>query len=144
MADVFPHLAPSDGIPRSDNMWELSRYAIDKDSLKSRKHLQHAKMDMFCTLAEFCLMQRIEELLLVQDPRITILADSVFGVSHVETDPVQNGLCKAHTVIYRPPFLRNLRQTQKKYGFKAPHTNWFDVNHHGVFYSSARYEAAAA
>lgn len=143
MSEVFPHLAPPGGIPREDNLWELSRYAMDKDSLSSRNHFQHAKMDMFCTLAEFCLMQRIEELILVQDPRITILADGVFGVSHVETEPVQNGLCKAHTVIYRPPFLRNLRQTQKKFGFQAPHTNWFDINHQGVFYSTTQYNSAA-
>ncbi len=127
LADIFPQLAPDTGIPRDKTSWELSRYCMDKDAFGNEIAMHRAQLDMFCTLAEFSILYGVEELVLVQDPRITKLANSVFGVPHIMTMPTKTGVCLAHTVLYRPSFLKDLRQAQQLYGIGAPATECLDV-----------------
>jgi acyl homoserine lactone synthase len=128
LADVFPDLAPRGGIPRDTATWELSRYCMDVEFFGGNELALHrAQLDMFCTLAEFAILYGIEELLLVQEPSMTRRANTVFGIPHEVTLPVNKGKANAQTVLYRPAFLKDLRQAQHLYGFKVPTTESFNV-----------------
>ncbi len=128
LADVFPDLAPRGGIPRSPTTWELSRYCLDVEFFAGNELALHrAQLDMYCTLAEFAILYGIEELVLVQEPSMTKRANTVFGIPHEVTLPVNKGKANAQTVLYRPSFLKDLRQAQQLYGFPAPTTESFNV-----------------
>lgn len=125
MADIWPDFA--DGyIPRKPTTWELSRWAIDIDKVGSAK-FEMISANMFCTLAEYCLLNGIEELVMLQDPSITPMSNQIFAIPHVRTKPKPSGVTLAHVVAYRPPFQHQLSQLRKLFGMKAPATDVFDL-----------------
>ncbi len=118
LADIWPEFA--DGyLPSRAGCAELSRWAVDMKRL-GWEGFERAAVDMFCTLAEYCLASNISELIMIQDPTVTPLTTQVFGLPHVRTKPRSAGVADAHVVSFRPAFAEQIRQAVELFDLDAP------------------------
>lgn len=126
LADIWPEYA--DGyIPRRPDCWELSRWALDFERLGSKAAFEPVAVNMFCTLAEYCILNGIEEVIMLQDPKITPFSNQVFGLPHIRTAPKSAGKSDAHVVSFRPAFRQQLRQATELFKLQRPVTQVFDI-----------------
>jgi acyl homoserine lactone synthase len=66
--DLWPNLVKDEELPSDDNIWEASRFCIDKDltpELRKRVHIE-----LVYAMQEFCLYNKIYYLIGVMQPRI--------------------------------------------------------------------------
>jgi len=125
LADIWPDYA--DGyLPRDRGAWELSRWAVDHSKI-GKGQFERVAAEMFCTLSEFCLLNAIDEVIMLQDPQITPLSTQIFGIPHIRTQGRSAGKSNAHVVSFRPAFRQQLRQAVQLFGFKTPVTDAFDL-----------------
>lgn len=109
-------------VPSGDDIWEVSRYAVDMDRHSDRLSVM---AEMFCALAEFSVTHGVREIVLVQDPRIDHLSHMSFGTPAEITKTIDYGQAKAHALIYRPSWQHCLENTRAHYDVKAPAIDHF-------------------
>jgi len=126
LADTFPDLAKG-YIPHAENVWELSRFSIDKKLVQSRDHFELISADMFCTLCEFCILYGVDEIVMVQEPRITHNSNEFFGMPHVWRPVEKFGKDDAQVCHYRPSFQQQLRQITERLNMRRPVNRSFDI-----------------
>lgn len=125
LEEIWPEFA--DGyIPKKPTVWELSRWAVDHDKF-GRSSFEAIAGNMFCTLAEFAQMYGIDEMIMLQDPKITPYSKIVFGDPVYETTPRPAGKCDAHVVSFTPAFEEKKRWAAQMLGLKLPVTQAFDI-----------------
>lgn len=65
---LWPELAGEHALPASDNVWEVTRFGVDRDLDAATR--ARAYGEMFCALAEFALIRRIDSYLFVTAPQV--------------------------------------------------------------------------
>jgi acyl homoserine lactone synthase len=65
---LWPDLVGNEGLPHAHNIWEASRFCIDKGLPKEKRRQIH--IALLCAMQEFCIAQNIEFMIGVMQPRI--------------------------------------------------------------------------
>lgn len=132
LSHVFPELAEGH-VPCADNIWEMSRYTVDKRWVKSREHFEYVQADIFATMCEFSLLNGIDEYVVVQHPDVTLANGLGLGIPHIKRKPRQFGKDMAQVCHYRPAYQQQLRQVCEWKSLSRPVTRSYTLSQPQTF-----------
>lgn len=126
-ACVFPELFGDEDLPSDPAIWELSRFALDREPFKKDKLKLHSiAAELFVAVFEFSVAYGIAELLSVQNSYITPLANKLMGEPIWHGPTIQAGRTDATCYSYQPS-LMHMHALRAEYGFSGPALEEFDV-----------------
>lgn len=124
---VFPESFGDKEPPNDPAIWELSRFALDREPFKEDKFkLYSVAAELFVAISEFSVAYGISELLSLQDSFITPLANKLMGDAIWQGPTIQAGKTDATCYSYEPSLMR-IHALRAKYGFSGPALEEFDV-----------------
>lgn len=97
LADTFPALLGDAQPPRSDRIWESSRFALDlpADTPKTDAGLAIATIRLFCAVVEFGLARNLTDIVTVTDVRLERILKRVGWPLRRFSDPLSFGNTRA-------------------------------------------------
>lgn len=104
---VFPDFFEETGIISSPEVWELSRFAVERDIYKDDKEQQSRVMGALTSaVMEFAILHGIAEMLSVQNSYITPIANKFLGTPLWQSKTIDAGKTDATCYSYEPSLLR--------------------------------------
>jgi len=126
-AEVFPELLEEIGLVSSNSIWDLSRFAINRDVVGSNKGRQARLFaSMASAVYEFGIMNGVAEYLSVQNAYITPIANSMLGEPVWASASLDYGATDATCYSYAPTMER-LYSLRTQFSLNAPVLSQFDI-----------------